>query len=189
MDSFEAVVAAILQRQGYWTQISVKVELTPAEKRAINRPSSPRWELDVVAYSGKTNKLLVIECKSYLDSSGVHCATFEGDTHKDADRFKLFFDLSLRQTVLGRLVAQYEALGFCAARPDLKFGLAAGKVAGDETRLQKSLEKKEFYFLGPTRLREELAKLGAPEFGYENSVAATVAKILLRTGKTSTTKD
>jgi hypothetical protein len=34
MESFEAVTAAILQRQGYWTQTSVKVNLTKAEKRA-----------------------------------------------------------------------------------------------------------------------------------------------------------
>jgi hypothetical protein len=59
MDSFEAVVAAIFQRQGYWTQTSVKVELTKAEKVAIKRPSSPRWELDVVGYRGASNELLV----------------------------------------------------------------------------------------------------------------------------------
>ncbi len=34
MDSFESVAAAILQRQGYWTQASVNVELTKQEKRA-----------------------------------------------------------------------------------------------------------------------------------------------------------
>ena len=50
MDSFEAVVAAILNRQGYWTQTCVKVELTKSEKVEIGRHSSPRWELDVVAY-------------------------------------------------------------------------------------------------------------------------------------------
>ena len=42
MDSFEEVIAAILQRKGYWTQTSVKVELTKAEKRKIGRDSSPR---------------------------------------------------------------------------------------------------------------------------------------------------
>ena len=35
MDAFEQVVASILQRKGYWTQTSVKVELTKEEKRAI----------------------------------------------------------------------------------------------------------------------------------------------------------
>jgi hypothetical protein len=50
MDSFEQVVAEILWREGYWVRTSVKVELTKEEKREIDLPSSPRWELDVVAY-------------------------------------------------------------------------------------------------------------------------------------------
>src|SRR4051794_22034801 len=33
-------------------------------RREIGRPSSPRWELDIVAYSGRDNLLLVLECKS-----------------------------------------------------------------------------------------------------------------------------
>src|SRR5215218_2466380 len=41
-------------------------------RREIGRPSSPRWELDIVAYSGRDNLLLVLECKSRLDSQGVN---------------------------------------------------------------------------------------------------------------------
>jgi len=41
-------------------------------RREIGRPSSPRWELDIVAYSGRDNLLLVVECKSRLDSQGVN---------------------------------------------------------------------------------------------------------------------
>jgi hypothetical protein len=40
MDSFEQVIATLLQRQGYWTMTSLKVELTKAEKQKIGRPSS-----------------------------------------------------------------------------------------------------------------------------------------------------
>jgi len=50
MDAFEQVVEEILWREGYWVRTSVKVELTREEKIAIELPSSPRWELDVVAY-------------------------------------------------------------------------------------------------------------------------------------------
>jgi hypothetical protein len=50
----------LLRRDGYWTATSVKVELTKEEKRKINRPSSPRWEIDVVAYKGSTNELLAV---------------------------------------------------------------------------------------------------------------------------------
>src|SRR3954452_5700441 len=33
-------------------------------RREIGRPSSPRWELDIVAYSGRDNLFLVVESKS-----------------------------------------------------------------------------------------------------------------------------
>jgi hypothetical protein len=106
MDSFENVIATILQRQGYWTMTSVKVELSKAEKLRIGRHSSPRWELDVVAYSGLRNELLVVECKSYLDSSGVPRAAFDGLSALRADRFKLFSEPVLRNVVLSRLKKQ-----------------------------------------------------------------------------------
>jgi hypothetical protein len=83
MDSFEAVIASLLQRRGYWTQIGFKVELTQAEKRRIGRPSSPRWQLDVIGYRAKSNHLLVLECKSFLDSPGVRCTAFDGSKPKE----------------------------------------------------------------------------------------------------------
>jgi hypothetical protein len=32
----------------------------------IGRHSSPRWEVDIVAYRGRDNLLQVVECKSYI---------------------------------------------------------------------------------------------------------------------------
>ncbi len=71
MNAFESLVEMLLRRQGYWTRTCFKVELTADEKRAIGKHSSPRWELDVVAYKGQTNEVLAVECKSFLDSRGV----------------------------------------------------------------------------------------------------------------------
>jgi hypothetical protein len=71
LDSFESIVKTIFENKGYWVKTSFKVDLTKEEKRLIGRPSSPRWELDVVAFKGGRNEILVIECKSYLDSPGV----------------------------------------------------------------------------------------------------------------------
>ena len=78
MDAFEQLVSEILWMEGYWVRTSVKVELTKEEKRLIGLPSSPRWELDIVAYNGRDNLLRVVECKSYLDSVGVRAAAFDG---------------------------------------------------------------------------------------------------------------
>src|SRR4026208_1937389 len=112
MDAFESVVAALLERKGYWTRTSVKVNLTQEEKREIKRPSSPRWEIDVVAYKASTNSLLVVECKSYLNSYGVKFAAFDGGSGVDASRFKLFNDKVLRKVVFNRLSMELVESGF-----------------------------------------------------------------------------
>jgi len=53
---------------GFWVRTSVKVELTKKEQRLIGRHSSPRWELDIVGYSGRENLLRVVESKRFLHS-------------------------------------------------------------------------------------------------------------------------
>jgi hypothetical protein len=53
MDAFEQVIARLLFQEGYWVNQSFKIELSKEEKREIGRPSSPRWEVDLLAYSGK----------------------------------------------------------------------------------------------------------------------------------------
>jgi hypothetical protein len=76
MDAFEQLAADIFWNEGYWVRTSVKVELTREEKVRIGRHSSPRWEIDLIAYRATSNELLALECKSYLDSGGVHAAHF-----------------------------------------------------------------------------------------------------------------
>lgn len=183
MDAFETVIASILERQGYWTLTSVKVDLTKAEKRAIGRPSSPRWELDVVAYRGRDNDLRVVECKSFLDSPGVDCASFDGTNPAAAKRYKLFCDTTLRRVVLRRLERQLVTAGFCAKNPKVTLCLAAGKIRGDEERLRTHFDRRGWILLGPELIREELRTLR--DSGYENSVAAVVTKLLLRDSKRS----
>lgn len=177
MDAFEQVVAQILERKGYWTQISAKVELTKEEKRAIGRPSCPRWELDVVAYRGATNELLIVECKSYLDSPGV-CSDHYDGSHKAAARYKLFLDESLRNVVIGRLIEQLVGRGFCAPDPSVKFCLAAGKIHGDESQLEEIFKENGWLLWTPRFFQGELKALS--ESGYENNIAAVVTKLLQR---------
>jgi hypothetical protein len=93
MDAFESLIASLLEREGFWVRSGVKVELTKEEKRIIGRPSSPRWELDLVAYKGGINELRVVECKSYLDSRGVSIQAVDGSDDRYASRFKLFKEL------------------------------------------------------------------------------------------------
>jgi hypothetical protein len=94
MDAFEQLVSEILWMQGYWVRTSVKVCLTPDEKKAIGRPSCPRWELDVVGYRGGDNVIQVVECKSFLDSVGVRAMDFDLTKQelRSSDRYNLFND-------------------------------------------------------------------------------------------------
>jgi hypothetical protein len=154
------------------------VELTKDEKREIGRHSAPRWELDVVGYRGASNELLVVECKSFLDSPGVKAATFDGLDVVDQKRYKLFFEPTLRRVVLRRLSRQFVKSGYCAARPRVRLALAAGKINGDEESLRRRLAMNRWALWGPSVLRKELQALR--DSGYENSVATVVAKILLR---------
>ena len=178
VDSFEHVVAAILQREGYWTQTCLKVELTPEDKSNIGRKSSPRWELDVVGYRGRDNSIMVLECKSFLDSTGVQTRTFLGENEDNEKYYKLFFEDRTRDVVLARLCAQLVQKGFCAPDPSVRFGLAAGKIQGDVTKLTAQFQNRGWELWTPQDIREKLLKLA--DSSYENSVASVVAKIVLR---------
>ena len=175
MDAFEQVVAEILWNKGYWVRTSVKVELTLEEKRLVGRPTTPRWELDVVGYRASDNQLLVLECKSYLNSSGVGwdqvCGTAPS-TH-----YKLFREPVLRETVLNRLCAQSEENGMCASGVSARLGMAAGNVhRNEEDRFVESFHQKDWEFFGPTWLKRELAILAKGR--YENQISSVVAKLL-----------
>ncbi|HEY0100340.1 MAG TPA: hypothetical protein VGB76_15445 [Pyrinomonadaceae bacterium] len=183
MEAFETLVAALLERKGYWTRVSVKVELTKEEKRKIGRPSAPRWELDVIAYKAATNELYVVECKSYLDSTGVKLSSFDGSNEKGAARYKLFNDLTLRRVVFNRLSLQLVEAGFCPSKPKITLCLAAGNTYQDASLLRQHFERNDWVLWDGDWVRRELAELS--KSGYDNTVAAIVSKLLLRPPKTT----
>jgi hypothetical protein len=98
---------------GFWVRTSVKDELTKKEKRLIGRHSSPRWELDIVGYSGRENLLRVVESKSFLDSVGVRACAFDGSDPEEAKRYKLANESELRRIVFNRLCLQFTEAGAC----------------------------------------------------------------------------
>lgn len=179
MDAFEQVVSEILWRDGFWVRTSVKVELTPDDKKAIGRPSSPRWELDVVAYRPSDNELRVIECKSYLDNPGVGADWLaEGNESANA-RFKLFSQQKLREVVLSRLRAQFVTAGLCRPNPSIRLCLACGKIRkGAREALAHHFEEHGWELLDEKWFTSRLRKMA--EGGYENQVSAVVAKLILR---------
>jgi len=175
MDAFESVVEMLLRREGYWTRTSFKVELTPSEKRRINNPTAPRWEIDVVAYSGGRNEILAVECKSFLDSSGV---TFRNGTFDPERRYKLFTDATLRRTVLARLKRQLVDARACGKNPTVTLCLATGRIAATTRNLKEHFARKGWRLFDTDWLCERLR--AAADAGYENDVAHVVAKMICR---------
>ncbi len=180
MNAFESLVASLLELDGYWVKSTFKVALTKEEKRRIGRPSSPRWELDLVAYKGASNEVLVVECKSYLDSRGVRSDGFMGHDETHLARYKLFNEDVLRETVLARLTRQLVEAGLCADQPQVRLCLAAGKIATelDREKLQEHFDSRGWYLFDDSWLRTKLIEVS--NSGYENQVSAIVAKLLLR---------
>jgi len=183
MDSFEALVGSLLEKDGYWVRANVKVELTPKEKRKIDRPSSPRWELDIVAYKANTNDLLVVECKSLLDSPGIKADSVIGKDPKFGDRYKLFNDAKLRRVVLNRVVKQLVSSGACAQSPTVHLCLAAGKIRSQQDRevIGKLFKRNKWMLFDESWLVERLGSVS--RMSYENDIASFVAKLLLRTNR------
>lgn len=176
MDAFESVVGTIFEREGFWVRTSFKVKLTKEEKHEISRPSSPRWEIDVLAYRPGDNLLLVVECKSYLDSRGV---TRHGFGEQCAS-LKLFNDAKLREVVFRRLSAQLEEERSIRKGAKVQLCLVAGKVVKSDVEwLQNHFDANGWLLYGPAWISERLHLLA--EGSYDNAVAAVTAKMLLRT--------
>ena len=179
MDAFENVVAAALFRQGYWVVNGLKVELTKEEKRRVGRPSMPRAEPDVVAYSPPRRELLVVECKSFLDSGGV---LFRDEGFGKPNRYKLFTDDAYREVVFDRLKTQLVAAGHVLGDTDVRLALAAGNVDGrtDLAAMRSHFDARGWTLFDPETIRGWLVELS--QTGYANDTATVVAKLLLRGG-------
>ena len=179
MDALEELVSEILWLEGYSVRTSVKVELTEEENRLIGRHSSPRWELDIVAYHGRDNLLRVVECKSYFDSAGIKASSFDGTSPDAAERFKLFNETELRRIVFNRLCLQLAASGACREMPQVRLSLACGKVRNeDRAAMRAHFESQGWELWDESWLRKRLEHMA--EQGYEGQVSAVMAKLFSR---------
>jgi hypothetical protein len=176
MNAFEQLAASLLSRSGYWVYPSFKVELTKTEKVAIGRDSTPRWELDLVAYKPSTNELLVVECKAYLDSTGVRLAHFQSPKE---DRYKLFNEPELRKVVFSRLKKQLVTSGLVLPGATVRLALMAAKIrASDHQDVAALFKRKRWRLFDVTWIQSQLRELS--NGSYENSVPSVVSKLLLR---------
>jgi len=180
MNAFEQIAAHFFEAQGYWTRVGFKVDVSKEEKRAIGNPSMPRLEVDVLAFKPGRNELLIMECKSYLDSAGVRIESFVGEDSVHKNTMKLFNRDSLRGLLTSKLLAQLRDKGLLLPNdPTIRYGLVAGRIkAGDEPQLREIFNAKGWLLITPSELAQGLRQFA--DRGYEDDIATMVVKILER---------
>jgi hypothetical protein len=179
MDSFHELVSTLLGREGYWVRRDVRVDLNVDDKAAIGRPTNARWEIAIVAYSGRRQELLAVQCKSFLDSAGVRASAFNGTASSERDYYKLFNEENLRRVVLSRLTSQLVEEQFCPDGLTAQLALAAGHIyRGDLAAIQHRFRQENWKLFDPSWLRAKLQELSEERYD-DNAVAVTV-KLLTR---------
>ncbi len=137
MDAFEKIIGQLLQEQKYWVRHSVKIELSPDEKKAINKPSTPRPEIDIAAYNVYEDTLYLLEVKSYLDSPGVVYEEVAIEQEEQSERYKLLTSKNYRAVLESRLKADWVKAGYIGNDSIISYGLIAGNIYGNrEAELQ-----------------------------------------------------
>ncbi len=178
MDYFEATIARILEEQGYWVRENVRVALTKEVKKALDTPSMPRCEIDVVAYQPISRELVLFEVKSYLDSHGVQPKDLLRTTPKK-NRYKLLTLPALQKAITEALLSEYRKRRLIDGRVKVRFGLAAGHVQDRfDAEVRKIAQRKNWVYLGPAEISEAIWKFA--DIGYENSPFVLTAKLLKR---------
>lgn len=180
MNAFEQIVAGLLRAEGYWTITGFRVNLSKLQKVEIGKPSLPRPEIDILAYKGGNDTLMWVECKSYLDSSGVRFASFSDPNDVGYGRYKIFNDERYRKIAGDVLKKQVIETQLVKSEPTLLHCLVAGKVRSEKDRqqLNQLFKERGWILLDDIWLKERLRSASLSQ--YEDDVAMIVAKIIQR---------
>ena len=184
MDAFETIVCSVMREKGYWVERNVKVKISPKEKEALGKPTMPTPEIDIVAYNPRRSELLLIECKSFLDSSGVKYNDVVGKScsKRNASRYKLLNNPDYQKVISDRLIGYLLEKGMINQPVNQTiFGLAAGKVyetkrSNNCKKLRNYLEGRDHFYLSPVQVRAYLN--GLTNHVYKNDVVNLTVKIL-----------
>jgi hypothetical protein len=180
MDAFEQIIAGLLWEEGFWTSIGYKVNLSKARKVELGKPSYPRPEIDILAYKANENRLLWVECKSFLDSRGIVADHLMQEDDAGKGLYKAFTWPSYRRIVTEELIKQVCREGRARENPTVKYCLVTGNIATqrDREKLHQFFEAKGWILYDECWIKSRL-ELHARK-GYENDVAIIVAKLFDR---------
>ena len=180
MNAFENIIMQYLEEKGYWVRQSVKVDISKEDKRALDLPTMPRPEIDLVALNVKENELLLIEVKSLLDSYGVWFEAVSGEDRKFAGRYRLFTNSKFRDIVTKRLREEYLEQGLINEKTKINYALAAGKIhsSWDESKISDHFSRRGWKLFSPKEIKEKVVELS--EKGWEDNLVTMTAKLILK---------
>jgi hypothetical protein len=177
MNAFEQIIALLLEQDGYWTITDYKVNIPKEKKAALGKPSMPRPEIDILAYKANDNTLIWIECKSFLDSAGVHIDSFTNGKNPGYERYKVFNYPEYRRVVTNVLIEQTLQKGLIQPDPIVKYGLVTGKIYSESNRekLRQLFNEQGWLLFDDLWVKDRLSRIA--KIGYEDNMAVIVAKL------------
>ena len=205
MEAFESLCEILLRQVGYWVIPGIYVGLSQHDKDSLDETialpslgqrvfkSFPRTQLDLVAYKPAKNELLIIECKSFLDSSGIATGSFpyfrsaavnQPASKKEVGRFKqykLFQHPEYFAAVSKQLISNLTSMGMLSQTsvPSVHLMLACGRLAdASSTQIRNEFRIRGWRFAGPRIIVRGLSRLR--NLGYHNDPIVMTAKLLLR---------
>jgi hypothetical protein len=180
MNAFEELIGDLLQTDGYWVIQNYRVEFTREQKHEIGRPSQPSWELDLLAYRPRDSEILIVECKSFLDSGGVTIKEFAETDKSTKSRYKLFNERVLRRVLMTQLTAQLKSRGYISTDPKIVLALVAGRIknADEKRQLISYFNERNWRLFDEEWIKQQLERVSSSV--YSDRVSSMVAKLLLK---------
>lgn len=179
MDYFENLVKTLLEDEYLWVAQSIKVDLTKAEKRRLQKPSIPRPEIDLLVYDTANKSLIAIEVKSFFDSPGVDFRQIQKDHGITEGGYKLFTSKNYREIVFSRLKTQLVEQGLVSPETTISLGLVAGKVQkAHHAGMEEYFKERGWFYWPPAEVKRRVKLLS--EKAYDNNPYVITAKAMLR---------
>ncbi len=158
IDKFENIVTTLLEEEGFWVRHKFKVSVSLEEKKQIGKQSAPKPEIDMLAFNLRTNEVLALDVKAYLDSPGAKLSLLQEEHEVPTGRFKLFTSERYRNLVLARLLQDLIALGMANAETKVKLGMIAGKVnQGQSEAIRAHMLAHDWLFWSPEDVKAKVA--------------------------------
>jgi hypothetical protein len=177
MESFESVVALVLEAEGFVVSGAVKFPVTRRTAKAMHKEVQTHgYEVDLVA--ARADMLVLATVKSFFGSRGVAADDVAGGGRFGA-HYKLLNDSFIRDEVIAAAAKRY---GYREDRVRLR--LYAGRFAGPGKGIHEARirDMSGFDVFGPEEIASKLIEVAASK-QYRDNPALAAVKLLEAAGR------